>query len=99
MVTQKIMVAKPKHQRQKMEGYGAEEEFQRIWRGEMGHGWCRRVGGDRGQRRNNTTGEGKEERNLFGPKSQPLQKRLQKSAVQASVPGREREKRVTRNEW
>ena len=44
-----------------MEGYGAEEEFQREWRGEKGHGWCRRVGGDRGQSRNNTTGEGKEE--------------------------------------
>jgi len=55
------MAAKPKHQREKMEGYGAEEEFQREWRGERGHGWCRRVGGDRRQSRNNTTGEGKEE--------------------------------------
>ena len=78
---------------------GAEEELKRESRVHKGQGWCRRVGGDRGQRRNNTTGEGKEESNLFGPKSQPLQKRLQKSAVQASVPGREREKRVTRNEW
>ena len=52
---------------------------------------------DRGHSRNSTTREGKEERNLFGPKSQPLQKRPLKCAVQASVPGRERKKRETRN--
>ncbi len=39
--------------------------------GGKGHRWCRRVEGNRGQSTNNTTGEGKVERNLFGPKSVP----------------------------
>ncbi len=36
-----------------------------------GIGGAEGFGGDRGQSTNNTTGEGKEERNLFGPKSVP----------------------------
>jgi hypothetical protein len=57
------------------------------------------VGGDRGQRRHKTTGEEKEERHLFGPKSRPFQKRPLKSPVQAGVPEREREKREATNSW
>jgi hypothetical protein len=57
------------------------------------------LGGDRGQSRQKTTGEEKEKRHLFGPKSRPFQKRPRKSAVQAGVPEREREKREPRNAW
>ncbi len=60
---------------------------------------CRGVEGDRGQSRHTTTGEEKEDRNLFEPKSQPFQKRPLTSPVQARVPEREREKREARNAW
>ncbi len=63
-------------------------------RGKSGAGGLGGIGGTAETAR--TTREGKEERNIFGPKSQPLQKRPLQSAVQASVPGRERKKRETR---
>jgi hypothetical protein len=42
----------------------------------MREGWCRKVGGDRGQRANNITGKGQEEKNLF----ESVQKTGQKNA-------------------
>ena len=93
------MAAKPKGQRKKWEGEGEDNNFERERRGKKGRSWCRGVGRDRGQSRQKTTGEEKEKRHLFGPKSRPFQKRPLKSAVQAGVPEREREKREPRNAW
>ncbi len=43
--------------------------MKRERKGNKGHGRCRWVEGDRGQLRNNTTGEEKEERHLLEPQS------------------------------
>ncbi len=65
------MAAKPTCKRTKREGWGAEKEFHRDRKGGKGHTLCRMVGGDRGHSKNSTAREGKEERKLFGSKSQP----------------------------
>ena len=49
----------------------------------MGEGWCRRVGGGRGQSRHNITGKGQEEKNLFESFKETDQKKAKKRAVQA----------------
>ncbi len=73
--------------------------FSRERRGKKGRSWYRGVGVDRDQSRHKTIGEDKAERHIFGPKSRTLQKRPRKSAVQAGVPERDREKRDARNAW
>ncbi len=50
----------------------------------MRQGWCRRVGGDRGQSSHNiTTGKGQEKNNLFESVKETDQKKAKKRAVQA----------------
>jgi hypothetical protein len=63
-------------------------------KGEKGHRWCRRLGGDRGQSFNNTTVEGKAERNLFGFSAKRGQKKAKKTCSPGGRLGIKKEKRL-----
>ena len=58
MGTQKNMAAKPKCKSARREVESAEVDLHRDRRVEKGQNLCRRVGGDRGQSKNNATGKG-----------------------------------------
>ncbi len=58
------MAAKPKNLGETREVWSEKEIFERQRKVNMREGWCMKVGGDRGQRGNNKTGKGQEEKNL-----------------------------------
>ena len=99
LATQKFLGPKPKIKWTKRQGQGAEVELQREKEGKKGNARCRGVGGDGSKSRHNATGEEKEKKNLFKPKSVALRKRPTKCAVQASVPNAERATLQAKNEW
>ena len=60
-----------------------EGDIQRKRKVKMRQGWCRRVGGGRGQRKHNIAEKGMEENDLLGSLKNTGQKKAQKRAVQA----------------